>query len=429
MQLARSKRETTNNRERQRDEELGGIRRGRPPFARGRARAIVPRSLRGLAAAALGLLILTGRVAHADDVTSRVSSELAGYTDTVGVSVFTPSVGVGVESPTSGWGVNGLYLVDIVSAASPDIVATASPRWSETRHAGNLGLRYKPGTFGVAAGGAASYTPDYLAWSANGQVTQELDEKNLTLIAGYSYGRDTIGRTGTSFDVFSHDLTTHAVSVGISRVVNPSLILGLYGDGMFERGDQSKPYRYIPMFAPEIAPTVPRGASAIDVADQRIVARPIEQLPLSRDRWAITGRMGWRTDKTTLRLEQRVYSDSWNLKATTTDVRWFVDVAERVTVWPHLRVHVQGGVDFWQRAYTARDVHDLPTLRTGDRELGPLSNFGGGGGVRFLLGKAGAKSDFTLQVTADGTWTSFTDALYVKSRFSGVGATSMEVSF
>lgn len=380
-----------------------------------------------LPASIIGML---GHVTSARaDVTARASTELAGYTDSVGVSVFTPSVGMSVENPVEGWGASGRYLVDIVSAASPDIVATASPRWSETRHAGNFGARYKPGTFGVALGGAASYTPDYLALSANAQFTQEVDDKNLTLIEGYSYGRDTIGRAGTSFDVFSRDLTTHAVTLGFSRVVNKGLIIGVIGDGMFERGDQSKPYRYIPIFAPQVAPSVPRGASAITVADSRLVARPLEQLPLERDRWAMTGRMGWRTESTTLRLEQRLYSDSWGLNATTTDLRWFVDLGERVTVWPHLRVHVQGGVEFWERAYSARDIHDLPAVRTGDRELGPLSNFGSGGGVKFALGKAESKHDVLLTVTGDGTWTSFTDAIYVKERFSALGATTLEVTF
>ncbi len=377
----------------------------------------------------LGWTLATTAARAEGSTTAKARTEVAGYTDSVGVSVFTPSVGASVDSPTSGWGADGRYLVDVVSAASPDIVATASPRWSEVRHAGNIGARYKPGRFGVGLGGAASYTPDYLAMSANGQLVQELDDKNLTLVEGYSFGRDTIGRTGTPFSVFSRELTTHAFTLGVSRVVNPSLVIGLYADAMLERGDQSKPYRYVPMFAPEIAPTVPRGASAITVADSRIVARPLEQLPLERDRWAVTGRMGWRTEHTTLRLEQRLYTDSWNLKATTTDFRWFIDVAERITVWPHLRVHVQSGADFWQRAYAARGAGDLPAIRTGDRELGPLSNFGLGAGIRFALGKAGAKDDVVLSFTGDGTWTSFTDALYVKDRFSGIGTSTLEVTF
>lgn len=389
------------------------------------------RTARWLLALATFVLVLAfSSPARAEgEINARAATELAGYLDTVGVSVFTPSVGLAVDSPTAGWGLNGRYLVDVVSAASPDIVATASPRWSETRHAGNLGARYKPGTTGVSVGGAASYTPDYLALSASAQLIQELDDKNLTLTAGYAFGRDTIGRTGTDFSVFSRDLTTHVLSSTLTRVMSASLILGGGIDLILEDGDQSKPYRYIPMFAPEVAATLPRGADAITVADSRIVARPIEQLPLDRQRVALSGRLGWRTEHTTLRLEQRVYTDTWGLSASTSDLRWFIDVGERVVVWPHIRVHVQGGVDFWQRAYAARDIREVPTVRTGDRELGPLSNFGGGAGLRLKLGKEAAKNDVALVFTGDGTWTSFIDALYVRNRFSTLVTTTLEVAF
>lgn len=391
------------------------------------------RSVLVLRARLIGLVILgltaAARTANADGPSGRVSSEIAGYTDSVGVSVFTPSVSAVVENPLAGWSANGRYLVDIVSAASPDIVSTASPRWTEIRNAGNLGARYKPSWWGVGIGAAASYTPDYLALSANAQLTQELDDKNLTLIEGYSFGKDTIGRTGTSFDTFSYDLTTHGTTLGASRIVNSSLVLGVYADGIFERGNQSKPYRYVPMFAPEIAPIIPRGATAFSVADARLTAKPIENLPRERDRFAVTGRLAWRTDRTTVRLDQRLYGDNWALLAATTDFRWFVDVAERITLWPHLRVHVQNGVDFWRRAYVATSIHDIPVLRTGDRELGPLSNFGAGGGVRFALGASGSKEDFVVGLSADGTWTTFTDAIYVKNRFSGLAATTIEVAF
>ena len=381
------------------------------------------------AATALAILAGTSEArAGESEVTTRLSGEVAGYTDSVGVSVLTPSAGATVENPTSGWGVDGRYLVDVVTAASPDIVATASPHWREVRHAGNLGGRYKPGTFGVAGGVSASSTPDYLSLGANVQLTEELDEKNFTLIEGYSFGRDTIGRTGTPFSVFSHVLTTHAFTGGISRVVNKGLVLGGYLDAIFESGDQSKPYRYIPLFSPQVAPTVTRGASAIYVAEQRLPARPLEQLPLSRDRFALTGRMAFRTESATLRLDQRLYDDTWSLLAATTDVHYFVDVAERLTLWPHLRAHVQSGVDFWQRAYVSTGAGDLPALRTGDRELGALTSFGLGGGARFGLGKSGAIDDFVLVLSADGTWTSFANALYVKERFSLLGVTSLVVT-
>lgn len=371
----------------------------------------------------------TGRSARAGDVDGRAYSEVAAYQDSVAVSVLTPSVGATLKSPTSGWDANGRYLVDVVSAASPDIVTTASPRWTEVRHAGNVGAGYKPGTFGVSANANASYTPDYLALGASGRLSQDLDEKNLTLVEGYGYGHDTIGRNGTPFSVFSHVLEYHTITAGLTRVVNPSTTLGFVADMTIERGDQSKPYRYIPMFDPNVAPTVSRGASVDEVANKRIQARPLEQLPLGRERYSLSARLASRLATSTIRLDERGYVDSWNLIASTTDAKWMFDAGARVVWWPHLRLHLQNGVSFWQRAYAASSVHDLPALRTGDRELSPLATLGAGGGIRVGLGGEGHVDDWVLTGSFEGTYTSFFDAIYVSQRFAGLAAVGLEVGF
>ena len=54
-----------------------------------------------------------------------------------------------IASPTSGWNVGGNFLLDAVSAASPDIVSTASPPFEEFRYGGGLTGGYKPGLFGA----------------------------------------------------------------------------------------------------------------------------------------------------------------------------------------------------------------------------------------------------------------------------------------
>jgi len=370
-----------------------------------------------------------GAAPQGSNVTARASAEVGGYVDSTATSVLTPSVAGTVEDPTAGWGISGRYLVDMVSAASPDIVSTASPNWKEVRHAGNLGFRYKPGNYGIAANASTSYTPDYLSLGASAQLTQELDEKNLTLVEGYGFGHDTIGRTGTPFSVFSRTLDYHSISLGASRVVNTGLVLGLFGDAVLERGDQSKPYRYVPVFAPDVAARVPAGASATSVANTRLQARPLEQLPLERDRFALTGRLAWRGESTTLRLEERGYADSWGLRASTTDARYFIDASRRFTIWPHGRFHVQNGTSFWKRAYSATSVHDLPALRTGDRELGPLFTVGAGGGMRIALGGAGSLDDLVWTTTLDGFYTAFSDAIYVTTRYSALLTTGMEVTF
>ena len=370
-----------------------------------------------------------GAAPHGSNVTARASAEVGAYMDSTATSVLTPSVAGTVENPTAGWGISGRYLVDVVSAASPDIVSTASPNWKEVRHAGNLGFRYKPGNYGVSASASTSYTPDYLSLSGGAQLTQELDEKNLTLIEGYGFGHDTIGRTGTPFSVFSRSLAYHSIQLGASRVVNTGLVIGFFGDAVLERGDQSKPYRYVPVFAPDIAARIPAGASATTIANSRLQARPLEQLPLDRNRFAVTGRLAWRGESTTLRFDERGYTDSWGQRASTTDARYFIDASRRFTIWPHARFHVQNGADFWKRAYSSTGVHDLPALRTGDRELGPLFTFGGGGGMRIALGGVGALDDLVWTTTLDGFYTAFSDAIYVTTRYSALLSTGMEVTF
>ena len=238
-----------------------------------------------------------------------------------------------------------------------------------------------------------------------------------------------IGRARTPFSVFSRTLDYHSISLGMSRVVNPSLVVGVYADTVIERGDQSKPYRYVPVFAPDVAAAIPRGASPTLVADTRMQARPIEQLPLARERLGLTGRLAWRGTSTTLRFEERLYADTWGQRASTTDARYFIDVGRRLTVWPHGRFNLQNGVDFWKRAYSATSANDLPALRTGDRELGPLFTLGGGGGARIALGPDSALEDLVLTTTVDGFWTSFADAIYVKERFSMLVTTALEITF
>jgi Protein of unknown function (DUF3570) len=370
------------------------------------------------------------RPARAEAPTIRASSEVGAYRDSFATAVLTPTVATRVESPTAGWSVGGRYLVDVVSAASPDVVSTASPRWTETRHAGNADVRYKPGAFGAGLGVSASYTPDYFSRGAQGSAILDLDpDKTWTLSAGFGFARDTIGRTGTSFSTFSRELDTYSASLGLSRVIGPRTLGTIVADGYLEHGDQSKPYRYVPLFLPSDVSRVGRGATIDTVSRLRIGARPLEQLPLSRERLAITARLAHRFDGLTLRAEERLYGDTWGMPASTTDVRLYFDIGRRVVAGPTLRAHVQGKTDFYRRAYAASGSGDIPSLRTGDRELGALFSMSGGGLFRLGLGAHPEPMAFALGLTVDGTYTSFADALYVTHRFAGLATLSFEARF
>jgi hypothetical protein len=359
----------------------------------------------------------------------RASVEASGYHDTDSVNVASPTIAGSIADPIEGWSVGGRYLVDAVSAASVDIVSSASPNWTELRHVGSVDVAYKPHDFGIDVGGGVSREPDYLAISGGGTLMLDLFDKNATAVVGYSYGNETAGIGTTPFAVFSRKLIKHGLRAGATVVVDPATTFDFMAEGIFESGNQSKPYRFIPLFAPGTAARIPAGASVADVNNQRLSMRPGDQLPLSRTRYASTGRLAHRFSGSALHLEERLYSDDWGLKASTSDLRYVIDVGRSVFIWPHLRAHLQSGVDFWKRAYEA-DVDDkgamgVPFLRTGDRELGPLHTLTGGAGLRLRLGDGGGTS-WTLTLQGDAVFTRYHDALYITQRTAYFAAFSLD---
>jgi hypothetical protein len=357
------------------------------------------------------------------------SLETAAYTDSDHVSVFTPALTGNIENVVDGASLHGSYLVDVVSAASVDIIATASRRWHEVRHAGSLSGDYKPHNFGVGISASASSEPDYLSYGASGHVSYDFDEKNTSVFFGYGYGHDTAGRGGTSFTTFARSLQRGSFLLGLDQVAGPATLLSFSGGVIIENGDQSKPYRYIPMFSAVEAAAVPAGASIDYVNAHRLFERPLEQLPLARRRFALSFQIAHRLESSTLRASERVYDDNWGLKASTTDARWFFDAGERLRLWPHFRFHAQTPVGFWQRAYVSGSGpgFSLPEFRTGDRELGPLWGVTGGGGVKVFLGTNAHPHVFAIAAEVDAVYTSYLDDLYITGRTGVLGSITLEL--
>lgn len=397
---------------------------------------------------------------NAKNIVIRLGMDGSGYTDTNSVSVFSPGFTASVASPTAGWNVGGNFLVDAVSAASPDIVATASPPFREYRYAGGLTAGYKPGLYGAQATANYSNEPDYLSFTGGGALTADLNDKLITPRIGYAYSYDKIGRgllvrsRGgdveanwlNDFDPLKGFLKTHNVEAGVTIVMSPTTVLAVGLTLQFERGDQSKPYRYVPMFDPiDVAPFVPVGADIGLVNRARLAIRPVEQLPTERDRYAVGARLNKRLGSATLRLEERIYYDSWGTKASTTDARYMVDLSKSIRVWPHARLHVQTAASkFYKLAYSAitcpnRDALEcdgqangtvvVPTYRTGDRELAPLFTLTAGGGARLALGNQEGEVRYGITVVGDVMYSRFLNSLFVRQRTALYGSVGFDVEF
>ncbi|HVJ94721.1 MAG TPA: DUF3570 domain-containing protein, partial [Labilithrix sp.] len=368
----------------------------------------------------------------------RLGTDISGYYDTNSVAVYTPAINASLVSPTAGWNLGGNFLVDAVSAASPDIVSSASPPFEEFRYAGGITGGYKPGIFGAQASASTSSSPDYVSYTAGGRLTLDLHDKLITPTAGYSYSFDRIGRGPnnwlTDINPLKGYIHTHEIEAGITFVLSPTAVLVVGGTATLERGDGSQPYRYIPTFdADFVAPFIPKGATVDLVNRTRLPVRPLEQLPTERDRYAAGVRFNKRSGNATLRLDQRFYIDTWGIKASSTDSRYMVDLSRHLRVWPHVRVHAQTDTKFYQRVYTAlldpSGQIVVPLYRTGDRELSPLITGTVGGGMRIGLGEPEGEVKFGITLVGDVMYTRFLNSIYVTSRTAVYGSLGFDVEF
>lgn len=364
--------------------------------------------------------------------------EVSSYNDTDHVDVMSPAIYFGITQPTDGWNVGASALVDIVTNASTDIVTTASRRYDEVRGAWSVNGGYKIGPVTPSVTANFSVEPDYVGRTVGASVTGDFANKQLSPYIGYAFGFDIIGRADTDYDVFSRDIYKHFISVGTSIVFSSSTIGVIAGTIQIEDGDQSKPYRHVAMFSQGVVDALPRAASPELVAAARLDVMPLEQLPTDRQRYAILLRLAHRFDTATIRADERLYIDSWGQMASTTDARFLWDVyapkgkdgAEdfpQLRLSPHGRFHIQGPVDFWQKAYVAVPTlsgFQIPALRTSDRELGPLFGVTAGANVRVAF-----TEELALGVTAEGIYTQFLDTLFLFDKWALFTASTLELEF
>lgn len=372
----------------------------------------------------VGLVSIASREARADDsdLAFRLRTEVSGYKDSDATNVLTPGVHAKVDGVTKGWGVGASFLVDVVTSASADIVATASPKWTDTRYVPALDGHFKVGDVTLSAGAGGSVESDYYAGSGTLGMSVDLADKSITPAFSYGFGYDIAGRRDTPLSIYSLELMRHSFASNITFVVNKSTIFVPGFAAVFELGDQEKPYRYLPTFSEgtEIA----AGASREDVDLARTSVRVSENTPDVRQRYALSGLVAHRFGSATLRFEERLYIDDWLMMASTTDSTIPVDIGSSFRLWPHLRLHAQKGVSFWQSAYTVQETAQgvvVPQLRAGDRELGPLITASAGAGFRIGGDRVG------VSFSADAIYTRFLDHLFIQDRIAGFAATVLDL--
>lgn len=354
----------------------------------------------------------------------KITVELSGYLDDAATEVVSPSARFEIQNPLAQWKVGGSFMVDVVTSASADIVATASPKWTDVRYAPAIDALFSLGDANLSLGANLSVESDFIAAGASAGVSLDLANKTVTPSLSYAFGYNLGGRRGTSFDVYQRVMHSHTLQAAVAIVANKSTLLVPTFTASLEFGDSAKPYRWVPTFEPGTA-LVP-GESVESVTQKRTTFEVEERVPEERQRYAVSTLLAHRFTTVTLRLDERLYADSWGLLASTTDFMLPIDAGSAFRFWPHARVHAQSGVSFWQLGYAARATPAgvaVTGLRTGDRELGPLVGLTMGAGCHFTADWLG------VGVTADALYTRFLDHLYVTDRWAGFGAVELEADF
>jgi len=286
----------------------------------------------------------------------RAALDTLVYADDDHVTVVSPQATLATSLGDDGGEISARGVVDVVSAASVDVISHATGAFHETREGGELAASYRFGAWLPELHLSTSDEPDYLSLGAGLGVSRRLGSADSVLRVAWTGLHDTVSRVGTPTDVWSRTLDTESLDVSLAQNLDDrTVVRGTYSL-VLQDGYQAKPYRFVPLF---------------DASGARLSERPPEEVPELRVRHAFAVRaLRWLPDLgASLRGDYRYYVDSWAMQAHTLELALAVPLADGLRLTLVNRAHYQTSASFWQREYVVADGGALPRYRSLDREL------------------------------------------------------------
>lgn len=320
----------------------------------------------------IGLVLGAGsNLAQAEPETT-VASDVLVYSDNDNVLVVSPQIGARHQLDSEGGAVSARVVVDAISAASADVISSATYRFSEVRTEVDLGVAKSFGRWLPSVGYRYSHEPDYVSHGLTLGGSRRFGG-DTTIWASSSTTIDAVGRVDTPSSVFSERLITQEADLAWTQNLDVVTLIRAVYSLTAQVGYLEKPYRSVPLFdAAGMTAADAMGGLDADNYDQfALAARPLEEVPDTRYRHAL-GLRGLRYLSflhSSARVDYRFYLDSWGMQAHTGEVAWYAQLAEhwRLNVWS--RFHWQSSAAFWERAYLVEDPATIPALRSSDRSL------------------------------------------------------------
>ena len=316
-------------------------------------------------AVALAVTLVGGRaMAQPDSTRTRDAGQGAVnvkgslYADDDDTTVWTALADAEVALPSDAR-VGAHALIDVISAASVDVVSAATERFEETRiELGGRAGMYITDEVDLGVGFVHSQENDWESFSPSATITAELFKRNTTLNAGYGFSHNLVGRAEDPS--FRRELDSHTAQASISQVIDDKSVLNLAYTFQASLGFQSSPYRFVTAFG-------------------GVFSTP-ERHPDARYRHAVTvSGLRYLVKDVGLEASYRFYGDDWGVLSHTAHagvaaVRFadFVDLRFRG------RFYYQVAADFWREQYD-----EQLTYMSLDRELSTFWDAGGGAKLGF----------------------------------------------
>ncbi len=337
----------------------------------------------------------------------RAAAGLMVYGDDDGVLVISPTTAGGVALGEAT--VDGRVTLDIISAASVDLVTAASPDgYEEVRTEVGVGGGWN---FGEGLQSSATYgystEPDFETHSVGVAQAVDLFRRHSTLTAAYAYSRSVVGRSGD--ESFAELRSTHTLDGTWSQILTRYTAADLSYGLAWSRGYHANPYRYVRLYE----------AGAADYATALTEAAPDERL-----RHVATARVRTRlADALFGVLDYRFYGDSWEMRAHTVTGRLSKGLlGDALTVSVEGRGYLQSAVSFYRARYET--FPEAPVLRTQAKELGPMWTALGGLHLEWSL-PVGLPDSLRLGAGADVLHIRYPDFELLEGRTALIGTADL----
>lgn len=284
--------------------------------------------------------------------------------------------------------VTGQYYVDMVSAASVDVLATAS-EYTEERTEYTLGVDYLHEDSILSLGYTNSSENDYEANTVYFSASQEFFGGMSTITLGYARGWDDVGMVGN--DSFSEEADRQNYQLGLSQVVTRNSLVGLDLEVVTDEGFLQNPYRRNRYIDPD-EPT-------------KFVLDQPERYPETRTSFSVATRaLYYLPYRASIRGEFRYFSDSWGIDAQTFELAYVHPLNARWTLEGLARYYVQDEADFYSDLYAFQNSQ---THLARDKEMSAFSGTTLGGGVVYEWKQTSLPGIQRLQASLLVDWLDF----------------------